>query len=206
MITLHHLTFSRSTRIIWLLEELELPYNLVTHERGPDMRAPASLKAVHPLGKAPVIEDDGLILAESGAIIEHIVSTHGGGRLAPAPGTAEHAKWREWLHYAEGSVMMPVLITLFGNRTGLTEGMRAFITPESDAHLGFVARAVTGSGYLLDGFSSADIQMSYVVQVAQMAGLLEPRPALSDYLARLEARPAFAKSIAIGGPVALPSR
>lgn len=111
MITVHHLDHSRSTRVLWLLEELELPYELIRYRRDPrTMLAPPELKAVHPLGKSPVITDDELTLAESGAILEYLLERYGNGRLAPASGTPEHLRFRHWMHYAEGSAMPPLLL------------------------------------------------------------------------------------------------
>src|SRR5688572_13624585 len=113
MLVVHHLNNSRSQRVLWLLEELGLPYEVKRYQRDPKtMLAPPELQRVHPLGKSPVLEDGGRVLAESGAIIEYLVETHGGGRLRPAPGSDEHLRWRYWLHYAEGSAMPPLLLSL----------------------------------------------------------------------------------------------
>ena len=207
MIKIHHLKYSRSTRIIWLMEELGLPYEMTSYERDPaTFRAPDSLKTVHPLGKAPAIEDGYLVLTESGAIIEYIVDTHGGGRLAPARGSPDHATYLEWLHFAEGSAMLPVVMVIVGGMTGgLHEGLKGFVDGELGAILGYIQSAVSPDHYLLpSGFSAADIQMSYVVEAARMAGLLAPYPQLAAYLERLEQRPAYGRALDKGGPVALP--
>jgi glutathione S-transferase len=207
MIRIHHLKYSRSTRVIWLMEELGLPYDMTSYDRDPvSFRAPDSLKAIHPLGKAPAIEDGDLTLTESGAIIEHIVDTYGGGRLAPARGDREYAKYLEWLHFAEGSAMLPVVITLVGGMTGgLPDGLKGFVGPELKATFAYLQTAVSPDRYLLDsGFSAADIQMSYVVEAARMGGMLVNYPELAAYLERLERRPAYRRAIEKGGPVALP--
>jgi glutathione S-transferase len=208
MIKVHHLKYSRSTRILWLLEELEQPYEIVTYARDrTTMRAPKSLEAVHPLGKAPVIEDDGVVLAESGAIIGYVVATYGNGRLAPAIGAPMWPAYIEWLHYAEGSAMMPILLHLLGGLTGggLPSNLRDFVEPEIVRHLGYIESRLGGGSYLLgEDFSAADIQMFYVLEVAMMGKRLEDHPVLRSYLARLEGRPAFQRALGRGGPVVLP--
>jgi len=205
MIKVHHLNYSRSTRILWLLEELDLPYEIVPYSRDPrTFRAPDSLKGVHPLGKAPVIEDGDLVLAESGAIVEYVVARYGGGRLAPAAETPEWAAYIEWLHYAEGSAMLPIMIHLMGALTGGNGGLGAFAAPEIRHALAYIAGAVQPTGYLLAAFSAADVQMFYVIEAARMGGLLTDFPALTAYLERLETRPAFQAALDKGGPVALP--
>jgi len=203
MLKVHHLERSRSMRILWLLEELGVGYELIGYQRHPvTIRAPETLKAIHPLGKAPVIEDNGLVITESGAIIEYLVDAYGDGRLAPARGDPEHARYLEWLHYAEGSAMLPIMVTLLGAWTGgLPDGLKGFIAPEVELVLDYLSKAVGADGYLLkSGFSAADIQMSYVVGSARMGGLLQGRPDLLAYLERLELRPAYRKSVEIGGP------
>ena len=211
MIRVHHLNFSRSTRAIWLLEELGQPYEIVAHTRNPEtLRAPASLEAVHPLGKAPVVEVtiDGAVvkLAESGAMIEYLVATYGADRLAPAQGSAEWARYIEWLHYAEGSAMLPLLVHLLGGLTGgLSAGLSGFIAPDIDRTLRYIGAAVAANGHLLaSGFSGADVQMAYVIEMARMGKLTGGHPELEAYMTRLEARPAFKRAIERGGPMRLP--
>ena len=207
MIKIHHLNFSRSTRILWLMEELEAPYEIVPYFRNAQtFRAPPKLESIHPLGKAPVIEDGSLVLGESGAIVEYLIDTHGHGKLAPPAGTPEHAHYLEWLHYAEGSAMLPLLTHLLGKLTGgLSEGLKGFMDPEIKKTLTYIGTNLAATGWLLgDRFTGADIQMSYAIEVARMGKLLDPYPRLQAYLSRLEARPAYQRALDKGGPVALP--
>jgi len=206
MITLHHLEFSRSTRILWALEELELHYDLVVYQRDQAFRAPPALSAIHPLGKAPVIVDDGLTIAESGAILTHLNEQHGGGRLAPQRGSDEWPIHDEWLHFVEGSAAFPIMLTLIGTMIGgLQEGLAAFVVPERAKILAYVAGRVGDCPWLMGTkFTMADIQLAYVIELAEAAGLLADHPSLLDYLARLKERAAYKKAIAVGGPVVPP--
>ena len=203
MITLHHLLFSRSTRILWALEEFGIPYDLVVHQRTAAFRAPPELSDLHPLGKAPVIVDDGLVIAESGVILTYLNERHGGGRLAPAPGSDARFIHDEWLHYAEGTAAMPIMLTLIGGMMGgLPENMKAFVGPELSKTLAYIADGVGDGPWLMGGdFTIADIQLAYLVELADSAGLTADHPRLKAYLERLQARPAYAKAIALGGPV-----
>ncbi len=168
----NRLTFAtRSTRIIWLMEELGEPYQLVPHTRDPStFRSPPTLDRIHPLGKAPVIEDSTLVMAESGAIIEYVIATYGHGKLAPAQSGPAWARYIGWLHFAEGSAMMPLLVHLLGMLTGgLPDGLKGFITPDIEKTLKCIAAEILDNGYLTgSAFSGADIQMSYVLEVARM--------------------------------------
>ena len=205
---LHHLHMSRSTRIIWLLEELGLDYERIDYHRDPvTRRAPDSLRNVHPLGKAPVLEVDGVLIAESGAIIEYLLETLDDRQLAPTSGAAR-AHYLEWMHYAEGSAMLPVMLNILGQfRGGLPPAIAAFEGPETAAALGHIASSIKPGGYLLaSGFSAADIQIHYVVGAARWLNLIDPYPELAGYLDRVEARPAYRKAIEIGGPVFLPRK
>jgi glutathione S-transferase len=207
MIKVHHLNFSRSTRILWLLEELGVPYEVVPHTRDPmTLRAPPSLKAVHPLGKAPVIEDGELMIAESGAAIEYLVEAYGGGALAPSGRGADWARYIEWLHYAEGSAMLAPLVGFLGGVTGgLSPGLKGFVDAELKLHLDHISTAIDGGGWLMgDLFTGADIQLFYVLEIAAMIRALDGHPAVRAYLERCRARPAFRRAIEVGGPVALP--
>ena len=203
MLKLHHLERSRSTRILWLMEELALPYELVAYQRDPQTaRAPASLHGVHPIGKAPILEDGALTIAESGAIIEYVVDAYGAGDFAPARGSADHARYLEWLHFAEGTAIFPVMLQLLGAWMGpLPAPMQAFAQRDIDLILDRIAKAVEAGGYVMaSGFTAADIQIGYVVGLARMGGMIGARPALQAYLDRLEARPAYARAIEKGGP------
>jgi glutathione S-transferase len=202
MIVVHHLNNSRSQRILWLLEELDAPYEIKSYQRDATTNlAPPELKDVHPLGKSPVITDGELTIAESGAAVDYIIRKHGGGRVAPAAGTREHEQYLEWLHYAEGSAMLPLMLNLYTMRLG--EGgapLKARIDAEIDNHLGFVDAALAGRDYLVgDEFSGADVQMSFVGEVGRAFGRLADKPNLAAWVERLHARPAFKKAIEKGG-------
>jgi glutathione S-transferase len=220
VIIVHHLNNSRSQRVLWLLEELGLEYEIKRYQRDAQtMLAPPELRQVHPLGKSPVISDGELVLAESGAIIEYLVETHGGGRLAPARGTPERQRYTYWMHFAEGSAMPTLVMKLFFDR--MAKGSPFFIRP--------IARAIAGrvkSGYIEPGikrnldymeaelgrspwfagdeFSAADIQMSFPLEAARArAGLDEGRPRLMAFLGRIHERPAYRRAAERGGELKL---
>ena len=221
MITVHHLNNSRSQRVLWLLEELELPYEIVHYQRDPKtMLAPPSLRAVHPLGKSPVVTTDGLVLAESGAILESLIERHGNGRMAPAAGTPEALRYRYWMHYAEGSAMPPLLLKLMFDRIekakmpffarpiakGIaSKAKAAFIMPNITNHLNFMEAELGKSEWFAGAdFSGADIQMSFPVEAAVARGGLDAkRPKLMAYLERIHARPAYQRALERGGPYGL---
>jgi glutathione S-transferase len=221
MITVHHLNNSRSQRVLWLLEELGLPYEIVRYQRDPKtMLAPPELKAVHPLGKSPVVVlDDGSVLAESGAIVETLVERFGDGRLAPPAGTAERLRWRYWMHYAEGSAMPPLLLKLVFDRVekgpmpffvrpiarGIAGKVRStLIAPQLKTHLDYMESELGRSPWFAgEEFSAADIQMSFPIEAARArAGLDASRPRLMDWLARIHARPTYLRAQERGGPSA----
>ena len=202
MITVHHLNNSRSQRILWLLEELAVPYEIKFYQRdGVTNLAPPELTAVHPLGKSPVITDGDLTIAESGAIVDYIIRKHADGRLAPKPGSRDHETYLEWLHYAEGSAMLPLMINLYMMRLG--DGgapLRERIDSEIDNHLGYVDQALAGRDYLLgDQFSGADAQLSFVGEVGRAFGRLGKFPNIAAWVERLHARPAFKAALEKGG-------
>lgn len=214
-ITLHHLEASRSHRILWLLEELELPYELKTYARHPEtMRAPAELRAVHPLGKAPVVTIDDLVLAESGAILEHFADAH--PSLRPEPGTPAHASYRYWLHFAEGSLAPPLLVRLIFDRlrdaplpffikpivkTIAGKVDAAFTVGELTTLFGFVEEHLgTHECFAGDGFTAADIQMSYPIEAGFARGRLPSLPNCKAWLTRMKARPAYQRATARGAP------
>jgi glutathione S-transferase len=223
MIIVHHLNNSRSQRVLWLLEELGLAYEVRHYQRDPKtMLAPPELRAVHPLGKSPVISDGSVVVAESGAIIEYLADTHGQGRLLPAPGTAERRACTYWLHYAEGSLMPPLLLTLIFNKVrsapmpffakpiaqGIADKvMGNFVTPQVELHLDFLEATLGKSAWFAgEQFSVADIQLSFPLETAASRGGLDAsRPRLMDFLARIHARPAYQRALEKGGPYALVS-
>ncbi|HYD55824.1 MAG TPA: glutathione S-transferase family protein [Burkholderiales bacterium] len=203
MIVLHHLNNSRSQRIIWLLEELGVPYRLEQYRRDPKTNlAPPQLRAVHPLGKAPVIEDGELVLAESGAIVEYLLERHGNGRLAPARGTPEHVRYLYWMHFAEGTLMLHMLARLYLSRVGEpAKPLQARVEGMLAAELDLV-EAELGRGAHLAGpdFSAADVQITFPLEFAAYAGLVAERHArVRAYLARMQARPAYRRAVEKGG-------
>jgi glutathione S-transferase len=206
MITVHHLNESRSQRILWLLEELELPYEIKFYKRDATTNlAPPELKAVHPLGKSPVITDGERVVAESGAIVDYIVRRHGAGRLAPDPASADYDVYQEWLHYAEGSAMLPLMLLLYVMRLGeAAQPLMPRINDEIANHLGYVDGALAGRDFLLGGeFTAADVQMSFVGEVGRAFGRLADKPNLNAWVDRLHARPAYKRALERGGSYAI---
>jgi glutathione S-transferase len=205
MIIVHHLENSRSQRILWLLEELALPYQVKRYERDPKtMLAPARLQAVHPLGKAPVIEDEGRVIAETGAIVEYLVEK-AGGRLGPPANREAVLRYRHFLHYAEGSLMPPLFGLLVVSRLGLLgKPARPPIQAMLDRHLDWLeSELATRDWFAGDEFTAADIMMSFPLEAARSrAGLDSRRTNLTDWLERIHARPAYGDALAKGGPYA----
>jgi glutathione S-transferase len=218
MITVHHLNNSRSQRVLWLLEELGLPYEIKHYQRdAKTMLAPPELLQVHPLGKSPVITDDTLTVAETGAIVEYIIERYGNGRLEPAVGTPERLRWRYWMHFAEGSAMPPLLLKLIFERIKVTpmpffakpiakglsnKVLAAMVEPNLARQLDFMEAELGKSEWFAGSdFSAADIQMSFPLEAAaQRAGLNASRPKLMAFLKRIHARPAYKKALERGGP------
>jgi len=202
MLTLHHLNDSRSQRILWLLEELGTPYELVRYQRNQQTRlAPPELVRIHPLGKSPVIVDGDIRIAESGAIVDYIIRRYGKGAMMPAPGSAEYETYNEWLHYAEGSAMLPLMLNLYVSR--LKEAgapLHPRIDSELANHLGYTDRALQGREFFVgQSLSGADMQMIFVAEMAKVFDRLAPYGNLSGWLSRMHARPAFQRSIEKGG-------
>ena len=196
MITVHHLNDSRSQRVLWLLEELGTPYEIRAYARNATTRlAPPELAAVHPLGKSPVLEDEGLTVIESGAIVDYIIRRHGGGRLQPPAGSREFEVYNQWLHYAEGSAMLPLMLRLYTGRLGEAAApLKPRIDSELANHLGYVNRALEGRQFLVgDSLSGADIQMSFVAEAAR--DLRVAYPAMDAWVRRLWARPAYQRAL-----------
>ncbi|MEO6699154.1 MAG: glutathione S-transferase [Paraperlucidibaca sp.] len=221
MIRVHHLENSRSQRVLWLLEELGLPYEVVRYSRNPQtMLAPPELRAIHPLGKSPVITDGDVVVAESGAIIEYLVETYGNGALQPAVGTTERLRYRYWLHYAEGSAMMPLLLKLIFSRLPqskmpalirpiarkISQGaQKNFIDPQIKQHLYFMETEMAGRKWVCgDDFTAADVQLSFPLEAASARGGLDTKyPNLAALISRMHARPAYRKALEQGGPYEL---
>ncbi len=201
MLKVHHLNNSRSQRIVWLMEELGVEYEIVPYSRDATTNlAPPELKAVHPLGKSPVITDGAITIAESGAIVEYVVARYGGGKFRPDPASDAHVAYSEWLHYSEGSAMLPLMLNLYVMRLGEAAApLHPRINSEIDNNLSYIASALGGKDYLLGEFTGADLQMSFVMEVARAFGKLAAYPTLAAYIERLQARPAFKRSIEKGG-------
>jgi glutathione S-transferase len=205
MIRVHHLNNSRSQRVLWLLEELELPYEVVRYQRDArSMLAPESLKRIHPLGKSPVIEDGSRILPETGAIVTYLVSAYG-PNLAPEFNSDLYWRYIYWLHYAEGSAMPPLLLKLVLNRLGLLGfPARKFVNQQLALHLNYLEGELANRPWFVgEQFTGADIMMSFPLEAAaQRAGLDPSRPKLWDFLQRIHARPAYKRALEKGGPYA----
>jgi glutathione S-transferase len=204
MIIVHHLNNSRSQRVLWLLEELGIEYELKYYERDPKtMLAPASLRQVHPLGKSPVITDADLTIAESGAIIEYLVNTYGNGRLIPSPGTPEHLRYTYWLHYAEGSAMPPLLLKLIFENFGIgdSDAMGAFIAPQIKLHFDYIESELSKNKWFVsEEFTAADIQMSFPLEMlATNATEVENRPNIKAFIECIHGRPAYKRALERGG-------
>ncbi|HXH30986.1 MAG TPA: glutathione S-transferase [Bacteriovoracaceae bacterium] len=214
MITVHHLNNSRSQRILWLLEELGLPYEVKKYQRNKEtLLAPEELKKVHPLGKSPVITDDSVTVAESGAIVEYLLGKYGNGRLRPKAGTPEDLRYTFWIHYAEGSAMLPPLLTLIFNKieTGpmpffikpiakeiSAQVKKVFINPQFKLHYDYIKDELKKSKWFAgEEFTAADIIMSYPVETASLRGEVDPR--LKEFLASIHARSAYQRALERGG-------
>lgn len=203
MIRVHHLNNSRSQRILWLLEELGAPYEILKYQRDAVTNlAPPELEAVHPLGKSPMVDLDGSLLIESGAIIQTLVERVGGGRLAPAPGTDDAVRYSMWLHYAEGSAMLPLMLQLYTSRLGdAAAPLKPRIDSEIARHLGWVDSELKGRDWLVGGdITGADIQMSFVGEIAGVFGVRAAYPAIDAWVKRFQARPAYQRALEKGGP------
>jgi len=217
MLVVHHLNNSRSQRILWLLEELGVDYQVKRYERDKEtMLAPASLSQIHPLGKSPVISDGDSVVAESGAIVEYLVGRYGGGRLIPPASTPERLRYTYWLHYAEGSVMPPLLLKLVFDRIReapmpffvrpiarriADTAMTSFVGPNIVRHFDFIESELGKSAWLAgEQFTAADVQMSFPLEAAAVRGdVTKTRPKLRAFLERIHARPAYAKALERGG-------
>lgn len=216
MLIVHHLNNSRSQRLLWLLEELGVPYDIVRYQRQATMLAPPELRAIHPLGKSPVIIDNGNTIAESGAIIDYVIDTYGEGRLIPPPKTPERLRYTYWLHYAEGSAMSPLLLKLLFSlmpqrspalmrpivRKVCDTALTTLVTPQLRTHMAYWESELARSPWFAgQEFTAADIQMSFPLEAAAArAGLDQGHPRAMDFLARIHARPAYQRALDKGGP------
>ncbi len=225
MIVVHHLNNSRSQRVLWLLEELGLSYQVVRYQRdAKTMLAPPELKAIHPLGKSPVVVDGDCVVAESGAIIEYLVDKYGAqgsaGALMPPPGTPEKRRWTYFLHYAEGSMMAPLLMKLIFDRVehspapffvkpiarGIAQKVKgSYILPQIAQHLAYLEGELGKHAWFAgEQFSAADIQLSFPLEAAAARGGLDGKfPKLQAFLDRIHARPAYQRALQQGGPYEL---
>jgi glutathione S-transferase len=202
MLAVHHLNDSRSQRILWLLEELGVPYQIKPYQRDAQTRlAPPELKKVHPLGKSPVITDGGKTIIESGAIIDYVIRRYGKGRMQPAPETAAYDEYVQWMHYAEGSAMLPLMLNLYAARLGdAAAPLMPRIEGEIANHLAYIDGALKGRQFIVgETLSGADIQMSFVGEVAGAFGKRAQYPNLDAWTKRLHDRPAYKKAIEKGG-------
>ena len=220
MITVHHLNNSRSQRILWLLEELGLDYEIKRYQRNPQtMLAPPELRAVHPLGKSPVITDGDLTLAESGAIVEYLADRYGAGKLAPAFGSPERVRYLYWLHFAEGTAQPPSLLKLLFDRIKsgspllvrpiaraiADRALGSYVLPNIQRNLDFMESELGKNEWFAGAqFSAADIQMSFPVEAYRArGGLDEKRPRLMKFLEKIHSRPAYRRAVERGGEYAL---
>jgi glutathione S-transferase len=204
MIVVHHLNNSRSQRVLWLLEELGIEYEIKYYERDAvTMLAPESLRQVHPLGKSPMITDGDITLAESGALVEYLVGRYGNDRLIPAPETPERLRYTYWLHYAEGSAMPPLLLNLIFEKFGLgdSEAVGAFVAPQIKLHFDYVEGELHKSTWFVgEELTAADIQMSFPLELLAMdVQQVESRPKLKEFLERIHERPAYKRALERGG-------
>lgn len=202
MIEVHHLNSSRSRRITWMLEELGIDYRIVMHKRDATTNlAPPELKNIHPLGKAPVIRDGGAVIFESGAIIDYLVRRYGNGRFAPRSDSVDYDRYVQFLHYAEGSAMLPLMLRLYVGRLGDAGApLQPRIDSEIGNHLGFLDAQVTDHDYFVgESLTGADVQLSFVAQIGVTFAGRERFPNLARFVDRVEARPAYQRAISKGG-------
>jgi glutathione S-transferase len=217
-LVVHHLNNSRSQRVLWLLEELGVPYDLKLYQRDPvTILAPPELKAVHPLGKSPVVTDGAATLAESGAILEYLVERYGNGRFIPPVGTPERLRYTYWLHYAEGSAMPPLLLKLVFDKIetspmpffvkpiarGISAKVKkAFIDPQIKTHFDFMEAELGKSPWFAgEDITAADVQMSFPVEASAARGVVGAgRPKLLEFVKRIHERPAYKRALERGGP------
>ena len=198
----HHLNNSRSQRVLWALEELGLPYEIKHYQRDAVTNlAPPELKAVHPLGKSPLLEDDGEVIEESGAIIQYLLDTYGQGRFQPAPGRKDALRHLQWMHFAEGSAMTPILLQLYTSRLGdAAAPLQPRIAEQLSSHFGYLESELRPSGYFVaDDLTGADMMLSFPAEIAIMQGQGQSYPKLAAFVAAIHARPAWQVAREKGG-------
>lgn len=201
-LVVHHLNNSRSQRVLWALEELGLPYEIKHYQRDAVTNlAPPELKAVHPLGKSPLLEDNGTVIEESGAIIQYLLDTYGKGRFQPAPGTPEALRHLQWMHFAEGSAMTPILLQLYTSRLGdAAAPLAPRINEQLSSHFGYLESELRPSGHFVgDDLTGADMMLSFPAEIAVMQGQGEKYPKLAAFVAAIHARPAWQVAREKGG-------
>jgi glutathione S-transferase len=222
MLTVHHLNNSRSQRVLWLLEELALPYEIVRYQRNPKtMLAPPELRAIHPLGKSPVVTDDGRVIAESGAIVEYLLDKVPGTPLRPVAGSEAALRYRYFLHYAEGSLMPLMVMALVFSAIprsrmpfflkpvakAIVSGVnKAFLKPQTKTHLEFIDNELSVRPWFAsDQFTAADVQMSFPLEAASVRAKATNYPHIADWLSRVHSRPAYKRALDKGGKYELGS-
>jgi glutathione S-transferase len=202
---IHHLNNSRSQRILWLLEELAVPYEIVQHQRDAVTNlAPPELLAIHPLGKSPMIEDNGKIIYESGAIVEYLCERHGGSHFIPARGTDDHTRYLEWMHFAEGSAMTPILLNLYVGRLGEAGApLHPRIQEQLESHYRYMEDQLGSSGWFVgDTLTGADFMLSFPAEAAVIGGRAADKPKMTAFVKAIHARPQWQTALAKGGPYA----
>lgn len=218
MLIVHHLENSRSQRVLWLLEELSVPYEVKRYERDTVTNlAPKELLDIHPLGKSPLLEDDGEIIAETGAIFEYILTQYGNGKLAPEAGTKAARQLTYWLHYAEGSAMSPLLMKLVFSimperapklmkplvRAVTSKAETGFVDPQLNSHIAYWEKTLSESEWFIgDAFTAADIMMSFPLEAAASRAGAADAPVIVSFLKRIHERPAYQAALKAGGPYA----
>jgi glutathione S-transferase len=201
----HHLNNSRSQRILWLLEELGAPYDIVHHQRDAVTNlAPPALLEIHPLGKSPMIEDDGKVIYESGAIVEYLCERHGGAHFVPERGTDDHIRYLEWIHFAEGSAMTPILLNLYVGRLGEAGApLHPRINEQLESHYQYMEDRLPSSGWFVgDRLSGADFMLSFPAEAAVISGRAADKPKLTAFVKAIHARPQWQTALAKGGTYA----
>jgi glutathione S-transferase len=201
MLVVNHLNDSRSQRILWLLEELGLDYEIRPYARDATTRlAPPELKVVHLLGKSPVVTEGEATVIESGAIIDYVIRRHAEGRLQPDPASGAYDVYQQWLHYAEGSAMLPLMLGMYVGRLGEAGApLKPRIDSEMANHLGYVEASLAGRDWLMGDFSAADIQMSFVGEVTGAFGQFATYPNIKAWVDRFQSRPAYKRALEKGG-------